>query len=393
MRLEAIKRLHVVVVGVVLGLLGLELAVRLIEPREARRESFQQPDPVLHHKFIPGGHGFHETSEFSAAYAISSVGLRDRELPRDKAVGARRILMLGDSFTEGTGVDARETFSSRLQERLDQAGFGTRWQVLNAGVSSYSPLLEYLYLENGGLDLKPDLVILNVDLSDAYDDIQYTRRARFDASGDPVAVRPDPEREKGTWPVEVLVGVKDLLKKHTRTYTFIRRRIGVYVEAARRQPSFAGDIRFDKYAMLRETGPQDDHAWALTYGYLLKIRDLLEARGIDFWVTVYPYGLQISGREWAAGRPFWGFEAGKIYSTRPQALVERFCRGRDIPVVNMTEEFETRSRTVFPLYYDADEHWRPAGHELAATVLYRALLPYLRARESRSGRAKQGRSP
>jgi len=33
-------------------------------------------------------------------------------------------------------------------------------------------------------------VILNLDLSDMYDDIDYTKLAVFDASGDPIAVRP-----------------------------------------------------------------------------------------------------------------------------------------------------------------------------------------------------------
>jgi hypothetical protein len=377
---ETGKRLALVGSSVLVGVLLLELAVRLIEPREVIREFFERPDPVLHHRFIPGARGRHRTLEFDAGYEINSLGLRNKEIPRAKPAGMSRILMLGDSFTEGNGVDEQETFSSRLQAMLDQAGFGARWQVVNAGVGSYSPLLEYIYLKNEGLDLQPDLVILNFDLSDVYDDIQYTRLAAFDPKGDPVAVRAEPGREKGTWPIEVLVGFKDLVKKHTRTYNFVRRRIGGYIEAARHQANFSGDVRFDKYAMLREVGEgQDDSAWTLTYGYLVKIRDLLKARGIDFWVTVYPYGLQLSPREWDGGRRFWGFETGKVYSTRPQALVERFCRAKGIPVVNMCEDFKELSRSVYPLYYEYDGHWRPAGHQLVATLLYRALVPYLQA--------------
>jgi GDSL-like lipase/acylhydrolase family protein len=392
LRLEAIKSLALVCFSMLVGLLFLEVAVRLIEPREVLREYFQRPDPVLHHKFIPGGHGFHKAPEFSAAYAINSLGLRDREMPRAKPAGTRRILMLGDSFTEGNGVDASDTFSSQLQAMLDQAGLGKRWQVINAGVGSYSPLLEYLYLKNGGLDLQPDLVILNLDLSDVYDDIQYAQLAVLDASGDPVAVRADPEPAKGSWVVEVLVGIKDFFKKHTRTYNFVKRRIAGYVEAGRHKPNFSGDVRFDKYATMRDTAPQDDHAWSLTYGYLLRIRELLKARGIDFWVTVYPYGLQVSPREWAEGRQFWGFEPGKTYSARPQALVETFGRENGIPVINMTEEFKERSRTVYPLYFAGDGHWRPAGHEVVANVLYRALLPYFEAREAGSAASSDDRS-
>jgi hypothetical protein len=379
--------------SILVGLLLLELAVRLVEPREVLREFFVRPDPVLHHKLLPSARGRHKTPEFDVAYVINSLGLRDREISREKPAGTSRILMLGDSFTEGNGVDQKETFSSRLQAMLDQAGFGKRWQVINAGVGSYSPLLEYLYLKNGGLDLQPDLVILNFDLSDFYDDIQYTQLAEFDANGDPVAVRAEPEREKGSWPVEILVGFKDFLKRHTRTYNFVRRRIGGYVEAARHKQNFSGDIRFDKYAMLREVGePQDDRAATLSYRYLSKIRDLLQARGVDLWVTVYPYGLQVSAREWAGGRRFWGFETGKLYSTRPQGFVELFCRANHLTVINMCDDFREISRTVYPLYYETDGHWLPAGHELVAKLLYRALAPYLQARESKPATVSQGRA-
>jgi hypothetical protein len=388
---ETGKRFALVGSSILVGFLLLELAVRLVEPREVIREFFERPDPVLHHKFLPGARGRHKTPEFDAAYVINSLGLRDREISRDKPAGMSRILMLGDSFTEGNGVDQKETFSSRLQAMLNQAGFGKRWQVINAGVGSYSPLLEYVYLKNGGLDLQPDLVILNFDLSDFYDDIQYTQLAEFDAKGDPVAVRADPEREKGSWAGEILVGFKDFLKRHARTYNFVRRRIGGYVEAARHKQNFSGDIRFDKYAMLREAGePQGDRAWTLSYKYLIKIRDLLKARGIDFWVTVYPYGLQVSPREWAGGRRFWGFETGKVYSTRPQGLVEHFCRENDIPVINMCDDFKELSRTVYPLYYENDGHWLPAGHQFVATLLYRALVPYLQARETQPATVSQG---
>lgn len=380
---ETGKRLALVVSSILVGFLFLELVVRMVEPREVIREFFERPDSVLHHKFVPGARGRHKTLEFDAAYVINSLGLREKEISRDKPAGTHRILMLGDSFTEGNGVDQNDTFSSRLQVLLDQAGPGKRWQVINAGVGSYSPLLEYLYLKDRGLDLRPDLVILNFDLSDVYDDIQYTRLAEFDATGDPIAVAAEPERRKGPWPIDVLVTSKDFVKKHTRTYNFVRRRIGHRLDEVRHPSNFSGDIQVDKYAMLREIGtPQDDRAWTLSYGHLLRIRDLLKAGGIDFWVTVYPYGLQVSPREWAGGRSFWGFEPGKVYSTWPQSLVERFCHQHDIPVINMCEDFAKQSRTVYPLYYEADGHWRPAGHELVATVLYRALVPYLQEREA-----------
>jgi GDSL-like Lipase/Acylhydrolase family len=376
--------------GAMCGLVGLELAVRLIEPRDALREYFERHDPVLHHKFIPGARGRHKTLEFDVAYDINSLGLRSGELARDKPPGSKRILMLGDSFTEGNGVQESETFSSRLQAKLDEARLGERLQVVNAGVGSYSPLLELLYLKTAGLELQPDLVILNFDLSDLHDDIQYTRLAEFDAGGEPVAVRPEPERGPGPWPIRLLVGFKELLKKHTRVYNFTRRRVFRFLNPLQK-PDVSGDIRVDKYGMIRQCeGACDDHAWRLSYDYLSMIRDLLAAKGVDLWVTLYPYGNQISPREWEKGRTYWGFEPGRVYSTRPQELIAEFCRRSGIRVLNMCDEFRKASHTVYPLYYEYDGHWMPAGHEVVADVLYRELVASVGARDERATSASAG---
>ena len=228
---------------------------------------------------------------------------------------------------------------------LDEEGLGQRWQVINAGVGSYS-ILEYLYLVNGGLALQPDLVILNYDLSDVFDDIQYTALARLDGQGRPVAVTPEPEPPQGGLVSKFLRSLKEFLKRNTRIYNFVRLRIDRAVEAARHKGMATGDIRRDKYAMLRPTyQPTDDRDWALSYRYILLIRDTLRERGIDFWVTVFPYGLQVSPREWEQGRLLWGFERGLVYSTRPQEFVEQFCKRNGIPVINMCPAFKELART------------------------------------------------
>jgi hypothetical protein len=382
---ETRKLMALAAMGIVLALASVELVVRLIEPREVLREFFETPDPVLHHRFIPGSRGRQKTLEFDAAYTINGLGLRDRELPREKPAGVRRILILGDSFTEGLGVDDHETFSSLLMARIEQEGHGSRWQVINAGVASYSPLLEYLYLKNGGLALEPDLVVLNLDLSDFYDDIQYGRLAELDASGDPIAVRPEPAPPPDSWIGWAATGIKDVLKYRTRTYNFVRRRIAGFIEAARHEPQYTGDVRVDKYGMLREElGPLDDSGWTKTYENILRIRDLLAARRIEFWIAVYPYGLQISPKEWHAGRQFWGFKPGQVYSGRPQERIEGFGQEHGIRVINMMPEFQEAARSVYPLYFDTDGHWLPAGHQVAASSLWKAIAPYIRDHDARA---------
>jgi hypothetical protein len=374
-----IPNLLILSITSLLCLLVLEAAVRSVEPKNILREYFERPDPVFHSRFVPNASGWYKSLEFNASYSINALGLRDREISKKKPIGTKRVLMLGDSFTEGNGVEAKDAFPARLQALVDAAGLSTRWEVLNAGEGGYSPLLEYLLLEKQLIELEPDLVILNLDLSDVYDDIQYTKLATFDAWGKPVAVRADPERMPGQWYLEAIYSLKDFLKEHMRLYNFMRRRI---ITLTQQRPEASGDVRTDKYAMIRDGYHGDASDWSLTFGYIERIRDLLAVRGIPLWLAVYPYGLQISPREWNGGRVFWSFEQNRVYTTAPQKQVEELGRSRGIPVINMTDDFLERSKKEFPLYFVYDGHFLPAGHAVAAEATFRELLPFLRQTEA-----------
>lgn len=96
---------------------------------------------------------------------INSKGLRDREIPYERTGSTPRILMLGDSFTEGWGVPFEQTFSKRI-ERL-YAARGTRAEVINTGVGNYNTIMEVQYFLNEGYKYKPDIVVLNFIPNDA----------------------------------------------------------------------------------------------------------------------------------------------------------------------------------------------------------------------------------
>jgi hypothetical protein len=229
--------------------------------------------------------------------------------------------------------------------------------------------------------LDPDIVVLFFDLSDVHDDLMYSRIARFDTNGHPVGVPAAPEY-KGDGGIErVMIAIKDFFKEHTRLYNFVRLRISRFLEVARHAGKASADIRFDKYAMLRpDYAARDDEDWKLSYKYMLFIRDLLEEHGVEFWIVVYPYGMQVGPTEYVSGREFWGFKKDTVYSTAPQGFVERFGRKNGIRVINMCEDFRQHSTRVSSLYLDYNGHWYPSGHELVASILERALTPSLVSR-------------
>lgn len=73
----------------------------------------------------------------SAAAKLNTIGLRDREYTTPKHKNSKRILILGDSFTFGSGVaDDSAIFPERLEQQLnaDLADKETTVEILNGGL-------------------------------------------------------------------------------------------------------------------------------------------------------------------------------------------------------------------------------------------------------------------
>lgn len=145
----------------------------------ARMVLWRTPDVAT----VRGGFGFSSTgsgdllpnlNSIETVYALrpyrlvtNSVGLRNTdELNKDASV--TRILAIGDSFTYGFYVHNEEAYPARLEEVLEQTT-DRRYQVLNGGVPGYTLQDELAYLNEKGLALNPDIVVLGVYTNDIFD--------------------------------------------------------------------------------------------------------------------------------------------------------------------------------------------------------------------------------
>ncbi len=87
-------------------------------------------DPDLGYTLRPGRCTFANT-EYRTTLVVNRLGVRDS----DEALHAPQLVVLGDSFALGWGVEGDETFASRL-------GAMTGLTVLNTGVASYGTVRE-----------------------------------------------------------------------------------------------------------------------------------------------------------------------------------------------------------------------------------------------------------
>jgi hypothetical protein len=110
-------------------------------------------------------------------FAINALGFRGPAPEPEKPEGLTRVLVFGDSFVFGVGVDPEHLVTTHLGEHLN-ARRGERYEVLNMGVSGYSTDQELLLLRERGAALEPDLVVLVVcdnDFDGNAEDFAYRR--------------------------------------------------------------------------------------------------------------------------------------------------------------------------------------------------------------------------
>jgi GDSL-like lipase/acylhydrolase family protein len=147
--------------------------------------AFWRHDALLGWRNSPGADGVFDHPRFRINVHTNSNGLRDREYAYEKTPGTRRILVIGDSFVWGYGVEQPETFPKVLEARLPHV------DVINAGVAGYGTDQELLWLRSEGVRYRPDLVILvmcgNDDDENNHDlvyDVYRKPRFRQDGRGE-----------------------------------------------------------------------------------------------------------------------------------------------------------------------------------------------------------------
>jgi len=113
---------HATLTGVVLIVTSVLFACTLAEAITrivmATRGHYPHKDPILHHSLKPHAQMKRVESEFQVVYRINRHGLRDEEIRLPKPPQVFRILMVGDSFTFGVGVELHATFTKQLGDRV-----------------------------------------------------------------------------------------------------------------------------------------------------------------------------------------------------------------------------------------------------------------------------------
>jgi lysophospholipase L1-like esterase len=102
-------------------------------------------------------------------FPTNSLGLADSEWTTFQPKGQKRVMALGDSFTEGDGAPYDSSYVYLLNKKLDK--FGDTVYMMNGGVCGSDPFGNYVLLRDRLLTYKPDLVLQVLATNDMITDI------------------------------------------------------------------------------------------------------------------------------------------------------------------------------------------------------------------------------
>jgi len=299
-------------------------------------ESGRESHPYYHHGLKRKRKIHHAWGEDKVIIYTDSLGFKSSGKGNVALVTNKcRILIMGDSFTEGVGCAYDETFSGLVARMLESSEF----DILNGGVISYSPTIYYLKVKYllEEVKLKFDKLYVFIDISDVYDEFTYYQDF-FPGKRDRL---------------RLARGIDSFLKEHSCVYYLFSKQ-GLNPFAGRGLPNqevakwtYNGEI----FRAWGEAG------LGLARENMEKLVSLCKDNCIGIGIAVYPWPVQISQRDLdCVHARFW----------------RSFAEKHNIEFLDYFPDFigELDPDEVITAYFvKGDIHWNEKGHELIARKL------------------------
>lgn len=209
-------------------------------------------------RLLPAGEAYIDTSLPRLRTARwPEADFRSRVYQPEKAPGTFRILVLGDSYTWGSGLHPEDAYPDRLERRLEDLTSDVEFEVINWSSPGWSTDLAWRSIRSRLAAWSPDLLILGFVINDAE-----------------IANLSETEREVLT-PRLPESGFSGWLYRHSRAFS------GIYdvFEYRRVRESLV-----DYYHGLFE----DPEGWETCQRALRGLRKLARQHDIPFLVVVFP---------------------------------------------------------------------------------------------------------
>lgn len=317
--------------------------------------------PYFHHGFRSSAAMVTQWGGKEYTIYTNSLGFKDdtvRSVPLQSE--NHRVVFMGDSFTEGIGMEHADTFVGMIAEREQGRGY----EIFNAGVASYSTKLYYLktrYLLEA-VGFRFDEMYVCIDISDIRDEAVYE-------SFHPNETLLHSDIRKAKRSIYLKDRVKGYLKRNSvighlvlgGPGTLKLQRAGTDKAVSASAEASASN---DPYIQ-RDLWVYNDSLWNnwgskgldLSDRYTKELLELCRQNEIDVTLVIYPKPSTVA--------------AGEI-STRHTRHWHRFAGANNVPIIDVTPDFLLLgdARSVIDNYFiTGDVHFNRAGNEIMARAI------------------------
>lgn len=334
---------------ILLLLLDVTLACIDLYPMKKKiNTKIRQQHPYYHHALRPSMfHAFEEVGlDVSYTLITNSLGFKDssmRQVPLK--VNKRRLLFIGDSFTEGILLPYALTFTGQIANHRPDL------DILNAGITSYSPLIYFLKVEYliNEVGLQFDELYVFIDISDIQDEYVYNEVERFAPALEASCFR------------DFLLKIDRFINNHSYIYNLLKQLMYHLSEQRRIYGSRAvwtfNQHLYDKYDLnIRE---EDVKKWAEkgivhAQDNMQKLVNLCKNNNIQITIVIYPWNSQIYAKD---------------IPSKQQIIWRSFAEKNNIGFLDLFPIFinDESPQTILGRYFfHENDHWNACGHALVA---------------------------
>jgi lysophospholipase L1-like esterase len=291
--------------------------------------------PSWYFTWTPSSISTPKNKDFSYEYAINSWGFREKEFDLKTSDSIVRIVVTGDSFTEGVGAPYDSTWPRLLEKELLQ--YHIKAEVIDAARSGSDIFYDFVFYRDKLSALNPDIVIAALNLTDYQDYIFRGGMERFRKDG-------KTQYNSAPW------------------YQFIYR----YSHLFR-----AVMMRVNNYPFNGIFVSQDDYisGWKSTTSVMedvfLKYKNEAKKNGSNFISVLHVTPCEI-------------MNTGYFNDTNKQNLydLDSLLKNNGVNSFNISDELQTEFGSMKPeqYTYKHDQHFKPNGYAAMAKIIAQKML-------------------